>query len=105
MRPDGAVHPCAAWKSLEADANVRDYSLEWIWHNSTVFEYVRDFKIRQFHFIDGCRNCNMLQSCKTGCLAQRLHTYGKTLSALTLPWSDPLCPRGSQPISYIKRKV
>jgi radical SAM protein with 4Fe4S-binding SPASM domain len=99
VRPNGDVHPCAAWKSLPADANVRDHSLEWIWNNSPVFVYIRRFKEEGFSKVEGCSDCNLLQSCKTGCLAQRLHAYGVDgdIAELYRPYSDPLCPRGVQP--------
>jgi len=48
--------------------------------------------------VDGCSDCDMLHSCKTGCLAQRLHGYdGSNLDTLFCMYSDPLCPRGIQP--------
>lgn len=96
VRPDGAVHPCAAVKSIKGmDCNVRDHSLEWIWENAGVFVAMRHFKEVGYKEInDGeCSNCSMVQSCKYGCLAQRLQLYGRTLSALYDPRGDPLCPR------------
>jgi len=92
VRPDGAAHPCAAWKSLPSDANVRDYSLESIFNDSTVFQAVRHFKYdRGWDRIEGCKDCKYVESCMGGCPAQRLHAYGKKLDALFAAPGDPLC--------------
>lgn len=106
VRPTGAVHPCAAWKSLPVDFNVKDHSdkdniLEEVWYNSEVFNAIRAFKDAPDEFsnpgyrvIDGvCRTCSRLASCKTGCPAQRLHAYGEDWKALYTNKPDPLCPR------------
>jgi len=97
VRPTGDVHPCAAWKSLACDANVKQHPLQHIWDNSEVFEYVRWFKQHGYKEVSGCEHCVMLESCRTGCLAQRLHAYGTDLDTLTCEYSDPLCPRGHTP--------
>lgn len=105
VRPTGDVHPCAAWKSLPADSNVRDQPLRYIWDTSETFNFIRRFKyhdeychMSNFQKVEGCRFCDKLYSCQTGCLAQRLHAYsGDGLETLLCDWSDPLCPRGVQP--------
>ena len=97
VRPDGSVHPCAAWKSLEVDSNVREQSLHHIWHYSKVFNEIRRYKKAGYKQIEGvCSTCPALNSCMGGCPAQRLHAYGKTLEALYVDKSDPLCPRGAK---------
>jgi radical SAM protein with 4Fe4S-binding SPASM domain len=37
-------------------------------------------------------DCEHIHSCLTGCPAQRLHAYGKTLDDLYDEYGDPLCP-------------
>lgn len=99
VRPNGAVHPCAAWKSLPSDSNVRDNSLADIWSRSHTFEEIRDFKSGGYQLVGGCASCMLLDSCKTGCPAQRLHAYHSdgraSMDDLYLGCSDPLCPRGN----------
>jgi radical SAM protein with 4Fe4S-binding SPASM domain len=96
IRPNGAVHPCAAWKSLPSDSNVRFDSLLDIWETSHTFTAIRDFKNTGFMMVGGCASCTTLDSCKTGCPAQRLHAYGnKSMDDLHLACSDPLCPKGN----------
>lgn len=96
VRPDGTVHPCAAWKSLPSDSNVRNENLADIWHHSYTFEAIRQFKADGYKTVSGCVSCSLLDSCKTGCPAQRLHAYGrKTMDDLYLGCSDPLCPKGN----------
>ena len=96
VRPQGNVHPCAAWKSLPVDSNVRKTRLKDIWEHSQVFNGIRSFKVSGYNTVGGvCSSCNMLHSCLTGCPAQRLHAADATdMSSLYLPTSDPLCPRG-----------
>lgn len=108
VRPQGDVHPCAAWKSLPSDSNVNRMSLDDIWYHSKVFNAIRSFKAGDwlddmasyapgYKVIGGpCATCNMLDSCMSGCPAQRLHAYGDNLNGLYVPFSDPLCPRGNK---------
>lgn len=100
VRPTGDVHPCAAWKSLPCDTNVKDHSLKWIWENSEVFNGIRWFKeyvAVELPDDNPCSSCDMLYSCKTGCPAQRIHAMPELgMDALTCSiYSDPLCPRGN----------
>lgn len=99
VRPNGAVHPCAAWKSLPSDSNVRSDSLADIWVDSHVFTGIRDFKAHGYRAVGGCASCQMLDSCQTGCPAQRLHAYTNgtkpSMDDLYCGASDPLCPRGN----------
>lgn len=94
VRPTGAVHPCAAWKSLPADSNVKKQNLTDIWHNSEVFNAIREFKAGGYHEVEnGCKTCGFLDSCMSGCPAQRLHHIGaKDISALKHSPGDPMCP-------------
>lgn len=96
VRPNGSVHPCAAWKSLPSDSNVRNDNLTEIWTNSHTFQAIREFKADGYKMVSGCASCTLLESCKTGCPAQRLHAYGrKSMDDLYLGCSDPLCPKGN----------
>lgn len=108
VRPNGNVHPCAAWKSLPVDTNVRNFTLREIWENSEVFNAIRLFKTGRalgdielqepgYTSVGGaCARCDLLHSCITGCPAQRLHAYdGRGMEGLYVPFSDPLCPRGN----------
>lgn len=98
VRPDGSVHPCAAWKTLSHDGNVRSQKdLAWIWEHSSMFTAIREFKDHGYNEVEMCRTCPHFHTCKGGCIAQRLHAYGKQLSDIYQPWSDPLCPRGITP--------
>jgi radical SAM protein with 4Fe4S-binding SPASM domain len=92
VRPDGTVHPCAAWKSLPGDSNVRDKSLHEIWHGDKTFQIIRNFTYNGYKALLGkCRSCQYVDSCRGGCPAQRLHAYGKEYKALYANRPDPLC--------------
>lgn len=97
VRPTGSVHPCAAWKSLPLDGNVKESSLADIWEGSHVFQAIRAFKAGEYKLVSGCVSCKMIDSCMAGCPAQRLHAFGvsRTMDDLTIGESDPLCPRGN----------
>lgn len=99
VRPNGTVHPCAAWKSLPSDSNVRQDSLADIWVDSNTFNSIRDFKAHGYRAVGGCASCQLLDSCQTGCPAQRLHAYANgskpSMEDLYCGSSDPLCPRGN----------
>jgi len=92
VRPTGDVHPCAAWKSCTADANVKTMLLADIWEHSVVFNAIRDFKAGGYKQIEPCNDCVMVDSCLTGCPAQRLHAGNRDLEDLYVNRSDPLCP-------------
>lgn len=98
VRPQGNVHPCAAWKSLPSDSNIKDMTLKEIWENSKVFNTIRLFKevcrTANYDRIGACDTCKHESSCLTGCPAQRLHAYGSSIEDLYTVKSDPLCPRG-----------
>lgn len=98
VRPTGAVHPCAAWKSLPADSNVLEHSLSDIWERSEVFVAIREFKAGGYKQVEnGCNACGFLDSCMSGCPAQRLHHIGAVdMSALQHSHGDPMCPIGGE---------
>ena len=96
VRPDGSVHPCAAWKTLPNSATIRDASLEYIWENAITFCALREFHTVGYKRLPApCGTCVHLDSCKGGCPAQRLHVHGKTWEDVYYPASDPLCPIGA----------
>ena len=93
VRPNGDVHPCAAWKSLPSDSNVRQSTISHIWHNSVTYQKIRWFKSEQPNGVAGCGTCSRVKGCVTGCLAQRLHANGsQSLDDLWTGRGDPLCP-------------
>jgi len=97
VRPNGDVHPCAAWKTLPDDANIRTSSLKDIWENAAAFCALREFHAVGYKRLPSpCGMCGFLDSCKGGCPAQRLHAYGKTWEDIYYPAADPLCPIGAK---------
>jgi radical SAM protein with 4Fe4S-binding SPASM domain len=100
VRPNGDVHPCAAWKTLPNNENIYGSSLKDIWERGQIFTALRHFREEGYKDLIGtaCTICRYLDSCKSGCLAQRLHaTYmltGHDACIGDLYWhnSDPLCP-------------
>lgn len=95
IRPDGSVHPCAAWKSLPSDSNIRDHSLRWIWEHDETFRTIREYMETGFNAVFGqCMDCIDLDTCKGGCPAQKLHDApNPTLQNMYDPCPDPMCPR------------
>lgn len=99
VRPQGDVHPCAAWKTLPDDANVRNNTLKEIWETSDVFLAIRKFREDGWADLAGpCSACSYIGSCKGGCPAQKLHWLSINIKAdvsicdLNWPIADPLCP-------------
>lgn len=93
VRPNGVVHPCAAWKTLPTDSNVRQSSLRDIWEGDATYNAIRHYLRDGYKQLEGaCGRCSMLHSCRGGCPAQRLHAFGRRLEDLYWPEADPLCP-------------
>lgn len=94
VRPDGVVHPCAAWKTLPAEDNIRTSSLREIWEHGRVFDALRRWHEGGYAKVVGlCSKCGYQDSCKNGCPAQRLHACAATsMDGLYKPLPDPLCP-------------
>ncbi|MFI6079586.1 pyrroloquinoline quinone biosynthesis protein PqqE [Streptomyces sp. NPDC051217] len=68
VAPDGTVYPCPAAAALPGlDApNVRDHSLEWIWHESNAFNLYRG----EEWMSDPCRGCELRTKDFGGCRCQ-----------------------------------
>ncbi|MHA2377608.1 MAG: SPASM domain-containing protein, partial [Candidatus Thorarchaeota archaeon] len=93
VRPDGTVHPCAAWKSLPTDSNVRERTLHDVWAGDTTYNAIRHYLQEGWEELEGaCGTCSALDSCRGGCPAQRLHAFGRKIDDLYFPEADPLCP-------------
>lgn len=94
IRPDGAIHPCAAWKSLPTDSNIRTHTLAEVWEGDATYRAIRDFLAIGYASLGGdCGTCKDLYTCRGGCPAQRLHAFGRDLSDLLYAEPDPMCPR------------
>lgn len=98
VRPDGDVHPCAAWKTLPNNENIYKHSLKEIWENGHIFTAIREFREDGYKDLSGdCRDCTFVESCKSGCLAQRLHNVAiadgrePSINDLLGYDADPLC--------------
>lgn len=110
VRPQGDVHPCAAWKTLPNTDNIRNSSLAEIWQESVIFnelrayhegKYMEELSASTLDKSDWrCRSCRYAPSCMSGCPAQRLHWlsyyYGISveINDIYRPLADPLCPLG-----------
>lgn len=99
VRPNGDVHPCAAWKTLPDTDNVRSASLEEIWNTSHIFRVLRQYHEYRWKEVGGlCSQCKYQATCKSGCLAQRLHDMSihlggtPTIDGIYRANPDPLCP-------------
>jgi radical SAM protein with 4Fe4S-binding SPASM domain len=103
VRPQGEVHPCAAWKSLPEMDNIRDKPLREIWEHGEVFKALREYRESGWATIRGtCAMCKYQESCRGGCPAQRMHalklqgmrTHDSSIADLYIDAPDPLCPIG-----------
>ena len=103
VRPEGDVHPCAAWKTLPDTDNVRNMSLEEIWNDSEIFNELREYHEHGWNMVGGkCHDCRYNPTCKSGCIAQRLHQIAITTGRIPdihdiyEPIPDPLCIIGTR---------
>lgn len=83
VAPDGTVYPCpaaAALPALEAP-NVKDHSLEWIWHESKAFNLYRG----EEWMSDPCRSCELHTKDFGGCRCQAHALTGDAAR------TDPAC--------------
>ncbi len=77
---DGQVSPCGYIPYTAG--NIRDSSLENLWHNSELFRWFRETKINE-----ECYDCDFYEKCLGGCRA-RILSHGRDLSE-----RDPWCLR------------
>lgn len=92
VSPKGLVYPCDAFKNYDFPTdkirNIKDNDIETIWNNSPYLIAVRDYLTTDFE--KPCNNCSHLDSCKSGCLAQKVllnNSFKKD--------KDPECMKGS----------
>ncbi|MEV8366450.1 pyrroloquinoline quinone biosynthesis protein PqqE [Streptomyces niveus] len=83
VAPDGTVHPCPAAATLPGlhAPNVKDHSLEWIWHESTAFNLYRGEEWMR----DPCRGCALRTKDFGGCRCQAHALTGDATR------TDPAC--------------
>lgn len=83
VAPDGTVYPCPAAAALPGlDApNVKDHSLEWIWHESTAFNLYRGEEWMRAP----CRSCELRTKDFGGCRCQAHALTGDATR------TDPAC--------------
>lgn len=87
IAPDGAALPCQesrVIKNLEFP-NVREHSLEWIWHESPVFNEFRGDKWMK----EPCRSCDERDKDFGGCRCQAYLLTGDAAN------TDPVCAKSS----------
>lgn len=82
ISPDLRIYPCDAFKQIMAEELVGTLSLSSLdgatlddcWQQSPYLEAVREYLTTDF--AEPCKACNMLEDCLSGCLAQKVITYG-----------------------------
>jgi radical SAM protein with 4Fe4S-binding SPASM domain len=75
--PDMKIYPCDAFKQIDAEelvrtsvwSNLEKATLEECWQNSPYLNAIREFLTTDF--MDPCDSCQFLNSCQSGCLAQK----------------------------------
>ncbi len=89
IRANGDIAYCAALKNRD-NKNIRNNSLTHYWNNNSDILNLRSFIKSDYKNIIGkCKNCEKLNECKGGCLAQRLLIF------------DNIC-QGPDPLCYLK---
>lgn len=61
----GNVMPCLSLQAGYRHENFKQKSIAEIWEYSEIFDFNRDFKIKEV--IGECKNCNLLSECRGGC--------------------------------------
>ncbi len=99
IRPDGDVHFCAACKNCGdmSLGNIREKSLEDIWHNSSILKMVRDYNSNPLNAKGFCTDCPQKCFCGGMCVAQRV-IFNQDNGINELPdkmyeGCDIMCPR------------
>ncbi len=90
--PELSIYPCDAFKHISPEmigtnsnySSLQDNSLKDCWEKSAYFNKVREYLTTPFAEV--CADCNMLERCLSGCLAQKIHYNGKMIKC-----PDPMC--------------
>jgi radical SAM protein with 4Fe4S-binding SPASM domain len=93
--PELRAYPCDAFKQIEAEelvgtdsfASLADCTLKECWEQSAYLNAVRDHLAEPF--VPPCDDCELLEKCLSGCLAQKVLAYGGLKKR-----PDPMCLRG-----------
>ena len=85
IAPDGVALPCHSARELPdlECPNVKDYSVEEIWHNSKAFNFFRGDEWMQ----EPCRSCDEKEKDKGGCRCQAYLLAGDMYA------TDPVCSK------------
>lgn len=94
IAPDLRIYPCDAFKQIKAEELVKtsQYSvlngvtLNECWERSPFLQAIRDYLTTPF--VESCEKCIFLEDCLSGCLAQKVLTYGSLEKN-----PDPACMR------------
>ncbi|MFH0752298.1 MAG: radical SAM protein [archaeon] len=86
IRANGNFTYCAALKHIPF-GNIRDKSLAYLWNEHPSAKAFRKFLKEDYKDLKGkCSTCELLERCKGGCIAQRIHSYGDMMQG-----PDPKC--------------
>lgn len=92
ISPALKVSPCDAFKQVDLEMlGVKDEhsklsgrSLADVWNKSLYLQVIRDYLTTPF--ARECKGCKSLESCLSGCVAQKFHAYGGLVKC-----PDPMC--------------
>jgi pyrroloquinoline quinone biosynthesis protein E len=95
VTPDMRIHPCDAFKQLNAEtivgtdqfSRLDKWSLRECWEASPYLGKVREYLNTPFEA--PCKGCHLLKNCLSGCLAQKYIAYGELRKC-----PDPMCLLG-----------
>ena len=90
--PDLKIFPCDAFKHITPEqlnalpdfSDLSKNSLSDCWNKSPYFGVIRNYLASGFP--DECSNCNKLQDCFSGCMAQKFYAFGSLKKC-----ADPMC--------------
>ena len=90
--PDLRIFPCDAFKQLPPTelgitseySNLLNHTLAECWEKSPYLNSVREYL--KSDFSPECAECDCLEKCHSGCLAQKIHAHGSMVKA-----PDPMC--------------
>ncbi len=94
IAPDGAALPCHAARLLPGLSfpNVRDHTLDWIWHESPAFRHFRGFEWMK----EPCRSCPEKEKDFGGCRCQAYMLTGDAANA------DPVCDKSEHHAALVR---